>query len=138
MKIKCPKCGVSSEVFRPGMFQCECGNKISIQGGAPEASASMIQCPCCGNSISNRASSCPKCGNPVQSNDKPSIVLIVLLYLIGFCIPLVGMWIVILITSILYYAWKSNSPVKAKIINKHGWIIFLISLIFNSLYFMLK
>ena len=74
---------------------------------------------------------------PVPSDTTP-MGWILFLWICGFCVPCIGMWIVILVSSLLYYAWKDVAPNRAKSINRNGWLIFLISfllqLVFGAIY----
>ena len=80
--------------------------------------------------------------NEVQNGRNPadttSVGWIIFLWFCGFCVPCIGMWIVILLSSLLYYAWKDVAPNRAKSINRNGWLIFLISfllqLVFGAIY----
>jgi hypothetical protein len=38
-----------------------------------------------------------------------------------------GAWIIVIVSSILYYVWRGQYPNKAKAINRHGWIAWLAS-----------
>jgi hypothetical protein len=38
-----------------------------------------------------------------------------------------GAWIIVVVSSILYYVWRGQYPNKAKAINRHGWIAWLVS-----------
>jgi len=37
-------------------------------------------------------------------------------------VPCIGGWTIILVSSIMYYAWRGEYPNKAKSINLHGWL----------------
>jgi len=39
-----------------------------------------------------------------------------------------GSWFVVIGSSVLYYAWKKDFPNKAKAINRHGWLAFLLGM----------
>ena len=91
-------------------------------------------CPKCGAQLMEGATKCT-CGYDLTTLQKPIpsvtdklpagwIVLIWLLMLV----PYVGSLVVIVVSSILYYAWKKDSPNKAKTINKHGWAAFLVGI----------
>ena len=63
--------------------------------------------------------------NEVQNGRNPAdttpVGWIVFLWFCGFCVPCGGTWIVILLSSLLYYAWKDVAPNRAKSINRNGW-----------------
>lgn len=101
-------------------------------------SSKLLSCPDCGHQVSPSARSCPGCGRLMAADEKPSAVLLVVLWLAGLLIPFVGMWLVVLLTSILYYAWKRDYPNKAKTINRHGWMIFLVSFIIAAIWLMTR
>ena len=90
-------------------------------------------CPECQRSISVFSETCPCCGH-VFVDSSLSIVLVVILWIAGLLIPF-GMIAVVLVTSILYYAWKNVSPKKAKKINKCGWLIFFASTVVQAILF---
>lgn len=37
-------------------------------------------------------------------------------------VPIVGSWIVVILTSILYYVWRKDYPNRARTINRSGWM----------------
>jgi hypothetical protein len=39
--------------------------------------------------------------------------------------PCVGGWVIVLLSSVMYYVWLKDYPVKAKSINLHGWLAWL-------------
>lgn len=39
-------------------------------------------------------------------------------------VPVVGSWVIVILSSALYYAWRDRYPVRARIINLHGWLAF--------------
>ena len=41
-------------------------------------------------------------------------------------VPWVGTWVIILVSSIMYYSLRSHSPNKAAEINRRGWTAFII------------
>lgn len=43
---------------------------------------------------------------------------------LSLLIPVVGTWVIIILSSVMYYAWRRDYPVKAKAINLHGWLAF--------------
>jgi hypothetical protein len=50
-----------------------------------------------------------------------------------------GSWFVVLGSSILYYSWRKEFPNKAKAINRHGWIAWLLGLlIWGGIWFLLR
>lgn len=40
-------------------------------------------------------------------------------------IPCLGAWIIVILSSVMYYVWKKDYPNKAKKINLHGWLAWL-------------
>jgi hypothetical protein len=48
-----------------------------------------------------------------------------------------GSWFVVIGSSVLYYAWRKESPNKAKAINRHGWLAWLFgSLLWGAIWFL--
>lgn len=160
MKTACPFCNSEFEVeqrFENQETKCpSCGNDFIITPCGddkpklvaistvknPKFAASSVQnqsdkrlCPDCHRSISIFAETCPCCGH-VFVETSISTLLVVILWIIGLLLPF-GMLIVVLITSILYYAWKNVSPKKAAKINRCGWSIFLIGILINLVIFMI-
>lgn len=43
---------------------------------------------------------------------------------LSLLIPVVGTWVIVILSSVMYYAWRRDYPVKAKAINLHGWLAF--------------
>lgn len=141
MKTACPFCNSEFEVdqcFENQETKCpSCGNDFIITPCGddkpklvaispiqkPEFAASSVQnqgdkrlCPDCRRSISIFAETCPCCGH-VFVDTNISTLLVIILWIIGLLLPF-GMLLVVLITSILYYAWKNVSPKKAAKINR--------------------
>jgi hypothetical protein len=40
-------------------------------------------------------------------------------------VPVVGVWVIVVLSSVMYYAWRANYPGKARKINLHGWLAWL-------------
>jgi hypothetical protein len=40
-------------------------------------------------------------------------------------VPFLGNWLIVILSSVVYYAWKNECPNKANKINRHGWLAFL-------------
>lgn len=85
-----------------------------------------MYCKNCGSEISKEAYVCPKCGAKVKDakqEDKPSVGFNILALLF----PIVGL--------ILYFAWKNNTPNKAKSILTCaliGWALGILTYIFGQ------
>lgn len=96
----------------------------------------IIQCPGCGNPVSNQAVHCPKCGQPiaggvnVQYNNTPAQPAIDNSPLEWY------MWVVLLLTGwlvnlIYYFVKKDKAPVRAK----QALICLVINVVCSILYF---
>jgi hypothetical protein len=40
-------------------------------------------------------------------------------------IPCIGGWLIVVLSSVMYYVWLNEYPNKAKSINRHGWMAWL-------------
>lgn len=40
-------------------------------------------------------------------------------------LPCVGGWIIVVLSSVMYYVWLKEYPNKARSINRHGWLAWL-------------
>jgi phage FluMu protein Com len=40
-------------------------------------------------------------------------------------VPCLGGWVIVILSSVMYYVWLKDYPVKAKSINRHGWLAWL-------------
>jgi mannose/fructose/N-acetylgalactosamine-specific phosphotransferase system component IIC len=50
-----------------------------------------------------------------------------------------GSWFVVLGSSILYYAWRKETPNKAAQINKHGWLAWLLGMVlWGAIWFLIS
>ncbi|MDF3069569.1 MAG: hypothetical protein K0R38_5170 [Polyangiaceae bacterium] len=50
-----------------------------------------------------------------------------------------GSWFVVLGSSVLYYAWRKETPNKAAQINKHGWLAWLLGMaVWGAIWFLMK
>ena len=38
-----------------------------------------------------------------------------------------GTWVIVLLSSIMYYVWRGRFPEKARTINLHGWLAWVIA-----------
>lgn len=90
-------------------------------------------CAFCGEEILVSAIKCKHCGEftdgratPKQGPDELSGGWIALIWL-SLIIPYIGGFIIIVLSSVLYYSWKKHYPKKANSINKHAWLAFLCS-----------
>ena len=139
-ETKCPSCG-NDFIITP------CGDdKPKLVAISPIKNQKLYEppvqnhsntrlCPDCRRSISIFAETCPCCGH-VFVDTNISTLLVIILWIIGLLLPF-GMLLVVLITSILYYAWKNVSPKKAAKINRCGWSIFLIGILIYLVIFMI-
>lgn len=97
------------------------GNKIVII-------MAIIQCPNCGNSVSDRAAQCPKCGYGINAQSQPTVDNSGLEWYLWIVFLCVG-WI---FSLIYYFVQKKKAPVKAKhamicsVINFVFWILTII------------
>ncbi len=41
-------------------------------------------------------------------------------------VPFIGGWVIVVLSSVMYYTWRPTHPGKAKSINRHGWLAFLV------------
>jgi len=41
-------------------------------------------------------------------------------------VPFVGVWIIIILSSVMYYAWRKQYPKKANAVNRQGWFAWLV------------
>lgn len=96
-------------------------------------------CSKCGSEIQPEASFCSQCGSKsaqvpekipesptvvtVREEDRPSGGMIALIWIFA-CFPLIGGTIVLIVSSVLYFTWKTDFPKKAKSINRHGWMAY--------------
>lgn len=121
--------------------------------GAPTLERQETDCPFCGETILTTAKKCRHCGEFIDPDDEgeasdpavargrrtrgrrhrwrqaPDDKLEGHWYALVWCsllIPCVGSWIIVILTSVLYYAWRRDHPEKANTINLHGWLAFLV------------
>lgn len=84
-------------------------------------------CPYCGESILAMAIKCRYCNEFLdgrKSTEAKHKKLEGYWYAIiwgALLFPFIGSWIIVFLSSILYYVWRSDQPIKAKTINIHGW-----------------
>lgn len=45
---------------------------------------------------------------------------------LSLLVPFVGTWIIVILSSVMYYVWRREYPTKAKTINLHGWLAFAV------------
>lgn len=148
MKTKCPFCNKVFEVdekYENEETECpSCGNDFYITRDISDetvpvtkaasyklhtiASNTPVFCPNCGSRLNQTTPFCSHCGHKIITDGKVPLWLLVLLYIVGLLVPF-GMFVVIILTSVLYYTWKGTDLKKAKTINTHGWIIFIAGLI---------
>ena len=43
---------------------------------------------------------------------------------LSLLVPLVGTWVIVAVSSVMYYVWRQSSPKKANAINLQGWLAF--------------
>jgi len=111
-------------------------------------------CPKCGYALDSFEKECPRCAKapppepkkpePPRSEDRPGPVpmgfraqeekqaedkLEGYWYAIVWCsllVPLIGGWIIVVLSSVMYYVWKKDFPNKARAINRQGWLAFFL------------
>jgi len=44
-------------------------------------------------------------------------------------VPVIGSWIIVIMSSVMYYAWRKEYPKKARSINRHGWMAWGVGLL---------
>jgi len=92
-------------------------------------------CPNCGTKNLEDAKFCSKCGTALStqklieesstlSEDKLERHWYWIIWG-SLIVPYIGIWIIIILSSVMYYRWKKTYPKKAKAINKHGWLAWL-------------
>ena len=101
-----------------------------------ETDSKIKHCSFCGEEILVSAVKCKHCGEFLDGRpsspagvDELSGGWIAIIWL-SLIIPYIGGFIIIVLSSILYYSWKKNYPKKASSINKHAWLVFLLSILF--------
>ena len=134
--IRCLKCKetfpAEEEMLGKEMNCPLCNEKIHI----PDKTKS---CEFCGEEILRIAQKCKHCGeftenitnkNPIQSSKEELEWFWYLLIWGGLIIPCAGPGIIVVVSSIMYYIWKKEYPNKANKINKLGWIVFGVGILF--------
>ena len=94
-----------------------------------------MYCSMCGAENLDEAKFCKKCGKHIGEHvpERKTIVatedeLPGYWYAIiwgSLIIPIISQWIIIIVSSIMYYSWKNKYPRKANRINLHGWLAFI-------------
>lgn len=56
------------------------------------------------------------------SKDRLDRAWVILLY--GAALIPFGSWLIVILSSVLFYAWRKDSPKKAQSMNRHGWLAF--------------
>jgi hypothetical protein len=52
-------------------------------------------------------------------------------------VPYVGTWIIVILSSVMYYMWKGTLPQKAAQVNGHGWLAWLIGqIVWGTVYYL--
>src|ERR1700682_5340480 len=51
-------------------------------------------------------------------------------------VPCVGGWVIVLLSSVMYYVWLKQYPHKAKSINRHGWMAWLVGQVLGVLLYL--
>lgn len=91
-------------------------------------------CRHCGSRMSPNAHMCPRCGEPFESrpteDDELGCGAIAAIWITALLIPF-GIFIVIAVSSILYFSWRKESPRKARAINIHGWCAVLVAILLS-------
>ncbi len=58
---------------------------------------------------------------------------------VSLFIPCIGGWIIVVVSSIMYYVWRDRFPNKASQINRHGWAAWILGqVVAAAIYFALK
>ena len=101
----------------------------------------LIQCPTCGATVSDQAANCPRCGAPVSpASNRPACQQVAPpqqtysptpckdgasagLNVLSFFIPLAG-WI-------LWAAYKTEAPIKAKSCCEFAWLGFILGVLLS-------
>ena len=50
-------------------------------------------------------------------------------------IPFVGCTVILILSSVMFYVWRNTYPRKARAINVHGWLAFIIGQAMSVLFF---
>ena len=53
-------------------------------------------------------------------------------------LPCIGGWIIVILSSVMFYAWRKNYPKKAKSINRHGWAAWAVGQLIGGLLYYLS
>jgi len=130
--IECPKCGIVYEKYERVK---ETDRIEEIQEKSKETEDTK-KCPFCGEDILISAIKCKHCGEFIDGRVAPKLKAdrlsgwwIAVIWL-SLLFPFFGAFTIIILSSILYHSWKKDYPNKAKTMNRHAWIVFLLNVFF--------
>jgi len=90
-----------------------------------------MYCWKCGTENDDNAFMCVQCGQILrkmpqaqqEGQDELGGAWVAVIWL-SLLIPFLGQWVIVILSSAMYYHWKKTYPQKAKSINRHGWLAF--------------
>jgi len=143
-EVQCPICKTNYKIQEALFTNKTHRNNNNINSS--KKNTNLKSCPYCGEDILAVAQKCKHCGEFLNHNNNMSNVngtspsftkpskddkLETYWYAIIWCsliIPL-GTSLIVILSSVLYYAWKKEFPKKAAKINRQGWLAFLVSIV---------